>query len=214
MKVKVCGMRDARNIAEIARLGPDFMGFIFYERSPRFAVGLEPAALDVLRDRTKRVGVFVDAAEQYIRETAERYRLDFVQLHGNESPEFCASLRNGDFGVVKAFGIADGSDLIRAKRYEGMCDFYVFDTKTPAHGGSGRQFDHSVLQAYGGTTPYLLSGGIAPDYIPCPQITDDPRFMGFDINSRFETAPGVKDVAAVEKFIKFVRMRDGYYGGV
>lgn len=209
MKIKVCGMRDVGNIAEIARLTPDFMGFIFYERSPRFAGGLGPASLDVLPAQTKRVGVFVDATEHYIREIAKKYKLDFVQLHGNESPEMCASLRNGDVGVVKAFGIADGSDLARVEGYDGVCDFYVFDAKTPAHGGSGRQFDHSVLKAYGGTTPYLLSGGISPDYVPGPEVIGDPRFMGFDINSRFETAPGVKDAAAVGKFFEFVRKRNG-----
>jgi phosphoribosylanthranilate isomerase len=206
MKIKVCGMRDPDNIAEIARLKPDFMGFIFYEPSPRFVGGLDPKALDVISGETKRVGVFVDATEQQIRKIAGKYKLDYVQLHGNESPEMCRSLR-GDFMVAKAFGITDSSDMAQSERYEGMCDLYVFDAKTSAYGGSGRRFDHSLLQAYRGATPYLLGGGISQDYAPGPQVIGDMLCAGFDINSRFETAPGIKDVAAVDRFIESVRKR-------
>lgn len=224
MKLKVCGMRDPDNIAAIARLNPDFMGLIFYAPSPRYAGGLAPEALDILSPVTKRVGVFVDADEQTVRETATKYRLNYVQLHGGESPEMCASLRR-DYGVIKAFGVATAADLAATQAYEGMCDLYVFDTKTPLHGGSGRRFDHSILAAYTGRTPYLLSGGITPDDADefaasrrdtpgdtgaivasrrlASQVAQfDSRCVGFDINSRFETAPGVKDSRLVKQFIE------------
>ena len=206
MKVKVCGMCDQGNIAEIALLKPDFMGFIFYEPSPRFVERLDSRALDLLSAQTKRVGVFVNAPERYVREMARKYKLDCVQLHGNESPEMCRSLRD-DFMVAKAFGIIDSRDMAQSERYEGMCDLYVFDAKTSAYGGSGCGFDHSLLQAYRGATPYLLGGGISQDYAPGPQVIGDMLCAGFDINSRFETAPGIKDVAAVDRFIESVRKR-------
>ena len=221
MKVKVCGMRDARNIAEIARLKPDYMGFVFYERSPRYAGSLEPGALDVLPPEIGRVGVFVDAPLERVLETAARYDLDMVQLHGSESPEMCSKLRRR-YGVIKSFGIGDASDLERVAPYEGTCDYYLFDAKTPIHGGSGLRFDHGVLAAYEGATPYFLSGGLraedaaalaafaSPDTsasppLPPPFAPGDGRCVGFDINSGFETAPGVKDPAQVEQFMKTIK---------
>ena len=204
MRVKVCGMRDGINIAAIARLKPDFMGFIFHEPSPRYAGNLDPAALGSLAPSTLRVGVFVDAAEDYIRETAARYRLDFVQLHGTESTAVCSGLRK-DIGVIKALGVCDGSDIERAAGYDGSCDYLLFDTKSPVHGGSGRKFDHSLLGAYRGETPYLLSGGLGVEDACLLPVFENGRCAGFDINSRFETAPGVKDPLLVEQFIKTIK---------
>ena len=206
MKVKVCGMRDAANIAAIARLAPDYMGFIFYDRSPRFAGGMDAASLDALPEGTARVGVFVDSPEWYIREMGARYELDYVQLHGAETPVMCAGLRD-DYGVIKAFGVAGADDLAATEAYEGVCDYYVYDTKTSSHGGSGVRFDHSLLASYAGQTPYLLSGGIAVDDAGALSAFDDPRCVGFDINSCFETAPGIKDPAAVELFLKTIKNR-------
>lgn len=202
--VKVCGMYDPRNIGVIAAAGPDLMGFIFYEGSPRYAGGLAPGSLDALPPNIKRVGVFVDAPEEGIRRMAALYRLDFVQLHGGETPEMCRRLLT-DFGVIKAFGIADAADLEKTARYEGACDLYVFDTKTAAHGGSGRKFDHDVLSGYRGNTPYLLSGGLGPDDAETLAGFADERCAGFDINSRFETAAGLKEAKAVRKFIETIK---------
>ncbi len=206
MLIKVCGMRGPQNIAEVARLVPDMMGFIFYDRSPRNACSTPPDALDALAPGTKRVGVFVDAPMGQILETARRYRLDLVQLHGDETPAVCAELRDRGLGVIKAFGIASADDVERTAAYEGTCDYYVFDTADASHGGTGRKFDHSLLAAYKGSTPYLLSGGLAPEdaedlaaSLPCPRQT------GFDINSRFETAPGLKNPETIEHFIKTIR---------
>ncbi len=197
-------MRDARNIAEIARLQPDYMGFIFYRLSPRFAGGLVAETLAVLSPATKKVGVFADAPEKYVRQTAERYGLDYIQLHGDEAPPICASLRR-DFGVIKAFAVAELSDLAVTADYEQSCDFYLFDTKTDGYGGSGRKFDHRILANYLGKTPYLLGGGLSADYVPPACVLADKRCVGLDINSRFESAPGVKDPALVKTFIETIK---------
>lgn len=204
MKVKVCGMRYDGNIVQIARFKPDFMGFIFYDRSPRYAGDITAETLDILPNETKRVGVFVDAPEDYIRATAVKYKLDYVQLHGSEPPAVCNSLRR-DFKVIKAFGISTATDFEQITAYETTCDLYVFDTKTPTHGGSGRKFDHSLLSIYKGGTPYLLSGGISPDDAQLEGAFANSLCVGFDINSRFETQPGMKDTAMVKKFIETIK---------
>jgi phosphoribosylanthranilate isomerase len=204
MKVKVCGMRQAQNIAEIARIEPDYMGFIFYDRSPRFAGGLDPEVLNLLPAATKRVGVFVDAPEKYIREMAKIYGLDYLQLHGNESPRLCMNLKAG-YGVIKAFGVERAEDLKRTAGYEGACDYFLFDTKTVAHGGSGRKFDHSILTACKFETPYLLSGGLSAADAASLTKTGDKRCVGFDLNSRFEITPGVKNPVLIKEFIETIK---------
>ncbi len=213
MLIKVCGMRDAENIAAVARLdpAPDMMGFIFYGRSPRNACAMPTEALDALSAAIRRVGVFVDASREEVLETARRYELDFVQLHGGESPEMCAALRSHGLGVMKAFGIATADDLARTAEYEGSCDLYVFDTRLPGsphggvHGGSGVKFDHSVLAYHNTNTPYLLSGGLAPGDAGQLATTRLPLCAGFDINSRFETSPGIKDPEAINNFITKIK---------
>lgn len=200
-------MCDPCNIAQVAGLGPDMMGFIFYEGSPRNACRMPPKAFDALEMETKRVGVFVDAPPGRIRETVRLYGLDLVQLHGAESPTTCKELRAAGIGVIKAFGIGSAGDVVRTDEYEGSCDLYVFDTRTAAHGGSGRKFDHSLLTGYMGHTSYLLSGGIGPEDGGTLAAWEDPRCAGVDINSRFETAPGVKDPEAIKKFMQTIKIQ-------
>jgi phosphoribosylanthranilate isomerase len=199
-------MRDARNIAGVARTAPDFMGFIFYERSPRYAGEMPPEALDALSPQTKRVGVFVDAPKARILDAARRYALDLVQLHGAEAPALCAELRR-TLGVIKAFGIGVPGDVERAAAYEGTCDYYIFDTADASHGGTGRKFDHSLPESYSGRTPYLLSGGLGLEDAPALVMfaSKNPRCKGFDVNSRFETAPGTKNPEAINRFMKTVK---------
>lgn len=204
MKIKVCGMRDERNIAQVAALEPDYMGFIFHPGSPRFAGGLDPEALSVLGPHIGRVGVFVGAEPEYILAQAQKYALGLLQLHGDEPPELCARLRERA-AVIKAFGIGSRGDLEAVQAYEGACDYLLFDTRSAARGGSGRQFDHGLLAAYGGSTPYFLSGGLSPADAVKMAAFGDARCVAADINSRFETAPGVKDAAAVRKFIETIR---------
>ena len=195
-------MKDAANISEVAALKPDYMGFIFYERSPRFAGNVDPAALAAIPPEVVKVGVFVDAPLEYINDMRMKYGLDAVQLHGSESPVKCAELRK-DVTVIKAFGISGAEDLESVKDYEGTCDYFLFDTKTPLKGGSGKKFDHSVLSAYDGKTPFFLSGGIGLGDMDITATCE--KCHAVDVNSRFEVAPGLKDTDKLREFFKEIR---------
>ncbi|WP_436414328.1 phosphoribosylanthranilate isomerase [Petrimonas sp.] len=195
--VKVCGMRSAENIRQIEQLGVDWMGFIFYPKSPRF-VSEFPSYLPV---KTKRVGVFVNETKDNITKTATRFALDFVQLHGNESPEFCVEMGKIGLKVIKAFSIGNEFPSEEVNRYEGVCNYFLFDTKTPQHGGSGRKFNWEILSNYIGNTPFLLSGGISPKDAESIRQFNHPKLIGIDINSKFETNPALKDVELVKIFI-------------
>lgn len=198
-------MRDAVNIRDVAALDIDWMGFIFYPKSPRYffsAKGNE-AMLRLLP--LKKVGVFVDESMDEIQMTAIRLNLDYLQLHGNESPEDCRALCQLGFSLIKAFSVASEADLDRTKDYEGNVDYFLFDTKCSAFGGSGRLFDWSLLSAYHGTTPFLLSGGIALSSVEAIYGFRHPAFAGVDLNSGFETAPGVKNVQQLREFVKLIR---------
>jgi phosphoribosylanthranilate isomerase len=198
MIVKVCGMRDADNIREADRTGGiDLMGFIFYPRSPRY-VAEKPTYLP---QQARRVGVFVNEQPDRIRELAEDYSLDYLQLHGNEQPALCRELRHTGRRIIKALPVATADDFRRADAYEECADYLLFDTRCSGYGGSGHSFDWSLLDAYTGKVPFLLSGGIAPEHADDLLSLHHPRWAGVDLNSRFETAPGVKDIAAVQAFI-------------
>lgn len=202
--IKVCGMRDARNIREVEHLGIDIMGFIFWEPSRRF-VARKPEYLP----SCARAGVFVDAPQDYILEKAREFGLTYIQLHGSETPGFCSSLKqalqqNGlpAVSLIKAFNIAQKEDLAATAEYADSCALFIFDTKTPLPGGSGKQFDWQILDSYQGSTPFLLSGGIGPeDYDRLKQF-HHPLCRGIDLNSRFEVEPALKDVAQLEYFLK------------
>ncbi|MBR5977824.1 MAG: phosphoribosylanthranilate isomerase [Verrucomicrobia bacterium] len=201
MIIKVCGMREPENIRAVERTGIDWMGFIFWPRSGRY-VSAPPSYLP---QKAKRAGVFVDADADTIKRHVADYALDIVQLHGHESPEYLRSLRSVFSGsaplFIKAFSIADDKDLRRTAAYEGIADYFLFDTKTPLPGGSGMKFDWSVLSAYTGRTPFLLSGGIGPDDAPRVRSFKHEKLAGIDLNSRFETAPAMKDVDRLARFL-------------
>ncbi len=197
MIIKVCGMREADNIREAESLKIQMMGFIFYPESCR-CVTQRPAYLP---DHARRVGVFVDEHTDKILRIAAEYELNYIQLHGNESPETCRLLTANGFGVIKAFAISSAADLDAYTRYEGCCAFFLFDTKTPLYGGSGQSFDWNVLQHYHGETPFLLSGGIAPEDADRLRNFSHPRWAGIDLNSRFETSPGHKNIPLLNNFI-------------
>ena len=205
--VKVCGMRDAENILAIDGLSVDLMGFIFWPKSSRY-VSERPSYLPT---HCKRVGVFVDATIDEIRQKAEEYRLDFVQLHGHESPELIShlSLLTPHLSIIKAISVSSSDDIATYKDYEGLVDYFLFDTKCTCMGGSGQQFDWSVLADYDGTTPFLLSGGIGPDdaervkdYLTSHLSPLTSHCVGIDLNSRFEQAPALKDINKLKEFIK------------
>ncbi len=203
MIIKVCGMREPENIRAVEALGIDLMGFIFWPPSSRY-VGEKPSYLP---RNCRRVGVFVDAALPDILAAVEDFRLDGVQLHGHETPEAIAALKAHIPGVriVKSLAVAGPEDLAQAEAYADVCDAFLFDTKGKLPGGNGRQFDWSVLQRYRGRLPFLLSGGIWPDDAQRIRAFDVPGCLGIDLNSRFETEPGLKDVDALRTFIETIR---------
>lgn len=200
--IKVCGMRDAENIREVEALGIDLMGFIFWPKSCRYVVE-RPAYLPT---KCKRVGVFVDEDIEQVKRIADEYALDFIQLHGHENPDYCAQLKG--MHLIKAISVSGRDDIETYKAYEGLVDYFLFDTKCPSVGGSGQQFDWSVLSAYDGDTPFLLSGGIGPHDAPRLRqafaLDGFPveKCVGIDLNSRFELSPGLKDVNKLKEFIK------------
>lgn len=196
--IKVCGMREAENIQHLELLGDvDMIGFIFYPKSPRYVYEL-PSYLPV---HAHRVGVFVNEDKQVITTYADRFGLDYVQLHGNESPEYCHSLKAIGLKIIKAFSIANIRDLVNTHNYEEVCDYFLFDTKCEQYGGSGKQFDWNILQAYNGQVPFLLSGGIDLNSIQNLKIFKHPQFTGYDLNSRFELKPGEKDNKRIQEFL-------------
>ena len=213
--IKVCGMREADNIRAVEQLGVDWLGFIFAPRSPRY-VSTPPAYLPT---RAKRVGVFVDADISDILQHVRAYRLDLIQFHGHETPDdlralasALGSVRSGSATapatpprLIKALSVATRDDVAAYRPYEGLVDYFLFDTKTPLRGGSGRQFDWSVLSAYDGQTPFLLSGGIGSDDADRVRAFRHPRCVGLDLNSRFETAPALKDIQKLKEFIKEIQ---------
>jgi phosphoribosylanthranilate isomerase len=203
---KVCGMRAPENIADLLALQPDFLGFIFYPRSARY-VGEDWAAglQEGFPEKTKKVGVFVNAATADILAAVLRYGLEAVQLHGEESPEACQELRKQGLLVFKAFSVDDDFDFETLRPYEGSCDFYLFDTKGQQYGGNGTTFNWEVLQKYGFDTPFFLSGGIDLDHAEQIKSLSLPALKGIDINSRFETAPALKDVGKVAAFFQRLR---------
>ena len=197
--VKVCGMREAENIREVEAVGIDLMGFIFWPKSGRY-VSERPAYLPT---NCKRVGVFVDEDIETVKRIAEDYALDYIQLHGHESPEYCAQLKG--LKLIKAFNIATTEDFKQTEPYTGIVDYFLFDTKGKSVGGNGEKFDWSVLSAYDDNTPFLLSGGIGPDDAEVLTSHFSPltskKCVGIDLNSRFEIAPGLKDINKLKEFL-------------
>lgn len=208
MLIKVCGMREADNIRKVARLGVDFMGFIFYSKSPR-CVSV-PVDRNPSEGKIQRVGVFVNAGEAMICKKVEEYGLDAIQLHGNETLSDCRSLRRSlpsSMRIIKAISVTGAEDMGRCKEYVEAVDFFLFDTKCKTMGGSGEQFDWSVLDAYDGKVPFLLSGGIGPGDVERVMSFRHPCCVGIDLNSRFEIEPGLKDVGRLRTFIEQIRQR-------
>lgn len=195
--IKVCGMCHADNIREVEALHIDLIGFIFYPKSPRYVYEIP----SYLPTTAKRVGVFVNEEKETVEMYADRFGLNYIQLHGNESPAYCLSLQKAGFKLIKAFSIANKHDLQHIYAYEGICSYFLFDTKCEQHGGSGNQFDWNLLQAYKGNTPFLLSGGINSYSAKALNDFHHNLLAGYDLNSRFETEPGMKDADRLHKFL-------------
>ncbi len=204
--IKICGMREPENILAAAQLKPDMMGFIFYPASPRFAGELLKAeVLAELASEIKKTGVFVNAGINEISDKVEKYSLDAVQLHGVETPELCRQVKEKGVKVIKAFSISENNSFENCSAYRECTDFFLFDTMTKNHGGSGQQFDWALLDSYDAGHPYFLSGGIS--HLDAGRIAgiNYDSFHGIDLNSRFEIKPGLKDIEKLKKFIEELR---------
>jgi phosphoribosylanthranilate isomerase len=198
MKLKVCGMRDIDNIRALAPLRPDYMGFIFYPLSKR-AVGHDFVIPDDFPQRIKKVGVFVNEETSGILGEVKKHNLDFVQLHGDETPEQCAALRKAGLGLIKAFSMNTEFDFEKLEPYKMAVDFFLFDTRGETFGGTGQTFDWQVLRKYDQAIPFFLSGGLSPENIDKIGQLKGMNLHALDINSGFEVSPGIKNVAMVEE---------------
>ena len=205
MKLKVCGMRDTKNILEVAALGIDYMGFIFYEKSPRYVgEGFEvPVGFP---EGIKKVGVFVNESVEQMLEIGRRLKLDYFQLHGDESATVCLQVKEAGFGVIKVFSIGDAFDFGVTEQYAAIVDFFLFDTKGKYYGGNAQVFDWGQLNKYDQQVPFFLSGGLNPGNILGLSALKGMNIHALDVNSGVEVEPGLKDVKKV-KTLK-VRMQD------
>lgn len=204
--IKICGMQESANIIDAAELKPDILGFIFYPESPRFAgEKLDPGILLNLPVDIRKAGVFVNSELKEIHETIARYSLDIVQLHGDESPELCLSIKNSGTQVIKAFSIKEKSDFTKCIDFTVCTDFFLFDTMTLKFGGSGLKFNWELLGNYDLGHPFFLSGGISSMDADNIIAITNPSFYGIDLNSRFEIKPGLKNIQKLEKFINELR---------
>ena len=197
-------MREPENLRQIAALEPDFVGLIFYQKSPRF-VSPENAARLLNPATLRRIGVFVNESAKTILETALRAKLFAIQLHGDESPEFCREVkeRNGEIKIIKAFAIDENFDSTVLQQYETICDYFLFDTKTVGRGGSGREFDWQILRRFEIKKPFFLSGGIGAENISeAIAACDGLPLFAVDVNSRAEIAAGVKSAKIVREIIE------------
>lgn len=208
LRIKVCGMRDVENIKALGRLKIDYMGLIFYPKSPRYIDNMSQQDIlemhKALAGGKERVGVFVNENMQTILQKANEYSLDLIQLHGNESPEFCREL-NKTMPIIKAFSIAEAADFEATKVYQNLWGYLLFDTKTPQYGGSGKKFDWSILNEYKGTMPFFLSGGISEDDVEEIKKINHPKLDALDLNSRFEIEAGLKNIQKLEQFINDIK---------
>lgn len=205
MKIKVCGMREAGNIRDVALLGPDFLGFIFYPQSKRYAGGIDEQLLAEISPEIKKTGVFVNASVNEIREKQRAFGLEAIQLHGDETPGLCEQIKNSDVQVIKAFGIDDSFDFNVLATYAGVVDHFLFDTKTAGYGGSGRTFNWRILDQYQLEIPYFLSGGLNPENINEILNVADDRLFAADLNSGFEIAPAIKNITDLKKAFNLLR---------
>jgi phosphoribosylanthranilate isomerase len=193
MKVKICGLKYADNIAAITALQPDYVGFICYDKSPRFIADMDNAILQTIPADIIKTGVFVNEDTTAITKMIQQYGFDAIQLHGTESQEFCQQFK-GKVQVIKAFGVDEDFDFEQLKPYINKVDYFMFDTKTDSHGGSGKIFDWTILDKYKLDAPFFLSGGLSLDNLDEVKQIAHPMLYALDLNSKFETAPAIKDI--------------------
>ena len=207
MKFKICGMKYHDNIKSVAELQPDYLGFIFYEKSKRNFDGIIPE----LNNEIIKTGVFVDESINFILKKIKEYQLKAIQLHGIESPEFCKELLKTQIEVIKVFSVDENFDFEILNNYEEVCDYFLFDTKGKERGGNGIAFDWNLLENYKSKKPYFLSGGLGLN-----EVEDLSNFFktevskycyALDVNSKFEDKPGLKNIQKLKLFIQDLKLR-------
>ena len=202
MKLKVCGMKYQDNILKVSALKPDYMGFIFYEKSPRFV----SKSISEIPKTIKKVGVFVNASTDTITKNIDEFGLNVVQLHGDETAEFCKNIRTKNVEIIKVFSVKNNFNFKKLRPFEAHVDYFLFDTKGPNPGGNGYCFDWSILENYDSKTPYFLSGGIGLEEIETlnefKNSAAAKRCYAIDVNSKFEIEPALKDSIKLKKFIE------------
>jgi len=200
MKLKICGMKNENNILDVAELNPEYMGFIFYEKSKRYFNSVIPE----LPKSINKIGVFVNSTFDYIRGKVEKHDLQGVQLHGNESSELCAKLKALNIIVIKVFSVKNQFDFKVLEPFEMVCDYYLFDTKGKEPGGNGYTFNWNVFKKYPSIKSFFLSGGIGPQEMDSLLLflkrPESDLCCTLDLNSKFETASGIKDKAKLKAF--------------
>lgn len=205
MRLKVCGMTKMGQLKELEELNVDFAGFIFYKPSPRYVMnnGLTPQVLKTEKIKINRVGVFVNETAENVLQCVKEWKLDMVQLHGDESPKYCEHISN-HITTIKAFRIGtDNNTLYRLFPYTEYADLFLFDTLGKKFGGTGEQFDWNQLARLNSEKPYFLSGGIGPDDIEKIKqfCSSEKNVFALDVNSKFEFSPGIKDMKLVKEFV-------------
>ncbi len=206
MKIKVCGMLERGNIEQLVRLNPDYIGFIFYKPSKRY-IGEEipKEILHAIPDSIQKVGVFVDEPFASVAEKYYFNRLDLIQLHGSETADYCNNLKRMGIPVIKAFKISDMFDFENLKSYELSCDYFLFDTEGKTPGGTGIKFNWELINQYTGSKSFFLSGGISINDSQLVKNISHPALFAVDVNSGFETEPGIKDIVKLSSFIQDIR---------
>ena len=203
MQIKVCGITEQKNLSDLDALGVDMVGLNFYPKSSRFL----DTSLDLINIKAQKVGVFVNATKEFIRSKCEEFHLDAIQLHGDESEDFCSQF-DSHIRVIKVFRVHDDFDMDMANDWN-HASMLLFDTRTSAFGGSGKKFNWHKLDEYRGDFQFLLSGGIGPEDSISIAAFEHPKFAGVDINSRFEIKPGLKDTNLVNRFIPDLKVKKG-----
>jgi len=204
MKLKICGMKYLENIQSVAELQPDYLGFIFYEKSKRNFDGIIPE----LPTSIKKAGVFVNASIAVVLNKIKTYKLHAVQLHGDETvayiQELKQSLKGVQIEIIKVFSVDDAFDFERTKEFEKVCDYFLFDTKGKERGGTGITFNWSVLKKYNSTKPFFLSGGIGLEHVAAIKklVKTDLPIYALDVSSKFELEPGLKNLEQLKEFKK------------
>lgn len=201
-------MRQSQNIKDLVDLAPDYIGFIFYKKSPRYAGSiLSPETTSQIPGTIKKTGVFVNSDFESIIEICNNFNLNTVQLHGDETPHLCGNIQKAGLEVIKAFSLKSNVDIENTRLYKDYCDYFLFDTPTLQYGGSGKKFDWSILEGAKIERPFFLSGGIeeadaATILEECPQ-----KPYALDVNSKFEVAPGLKNIESIKRFIEKIRQK-------